>query len=278
MEEINEFNKKISELKSSLDIATPLKIVVINVCAVVSSRLDLQTLYDNRHLRDTWSFKYKPLDKKNVSSEIIVKTKTKTTKIKKDKSESTFYNCIIIDFKYNNLNISCKVFPNGKLQITGLKTISDAHEIPVLLFNFIKDVKQTNIYLKDQKIGMINSNFLFNKTINQELLKNIINDKYKYNGTDGFFRIATFNPEQFPGINIKFWTEATRLRYKKYFNNDLNIKHKKIPTSKIDGQISIFIFRTGKVTITAAKTTNELAEAYLCITSLVYKHKEVLIN
>jgi len=270
MEEIKTFNDKVSNIKT--DIATPLKIAVFTVCATISTKIDLQKLYDYRHLRNLWAFKYKPQDKKNIVPEII----SRDNKEKNKELDNTFYNSIKISFTYNDSNISCKVFPNGKLHVAGSRTIEIAHEIPNLLYLFIKEIEPISCPIIDQKIVMIKTNFSFNKKINQELLKNIINEKYRYDGSSGFFRLATFYPEQFPGINIKFWSLRTRSYYKNKFT-ETNSKSNKIPTNKIDGQLSIFIFRSGKVSITAANI-NDLAESYFCITDIVRRHNEVLIN
>jgi TATA-box binding protein (TBP) (component of TFIID and TFIIIB) len=43
---------------------------------------------------------------------------------------------------------------------------------------------------------------------------------------------------------------------------------------KLTGQVSIFIFRSGKGTITGAKNTDDLLEAYQAITNFIRNNKE----
>jgi TATA-box binding protein (TBP) (component of TFIID and TFIIIB) len=116
---------------------------------------------------------------------------------------------------------------------------------------------------------MINSNFSFEKGILQERLKTIINN-FKFEGKEkpGYvWRMASFQPEKYSGINIRYMTKRCRDSTSVLF-----LEGKKLPL-KLDGQVSVFIFRSGKGTITGAKNTTDLLETYLAITDLVRKNK-----
>ncbi len=131
-----------------------------------------------------------------------------------------------------------------------------------------------NFDLTNIRISMINSNFVFQHKIDnkikqvgiiQDHLKDLINNN-KFEGKEvpnRKWRIATYQPEKYAGVNIKYWTEKARNKYASYF-----AEGKKLP-KKIDGQISIFVFRSGKGTITAAKNSKDLLEAYRAICNLV---------
>lgn len=119
---------------------------------------------------------------------------------------------------------------------------------------------------------MINSNFSFEKGIVQERLKTIIND-FKFEGKeqpDYVWRMASYQPERYSGINARYMTKYCRDSI-----SDLFLDNKKIP-KKLSGQVSVFVFRSGKGTITGAKNTKDLLETYQVITELVRKNKERL--
>ena len=120
---------------------------------------------------------------------------------------------------------------------------------------------------------MINSNFIFEKGILQERLKTIINNN-RFDG-DGdarkIWRMASFQPEKYSGVNARYMTERCRKEYTNYY-----LEGKKIPL-KLDGQVSVFVFRSGKGTITGAKNTKDLLETYKAITELVRNNKKQLL-
>ena len=139
-----------------------------------------------------------------------------------------------------------------------------------------------SLKLQDVRIVMINSNFVFQHAndqgtiaqtgIIQERLKNIINNN-KFEGKEDpnrQWRMATYQPEKYAGVNIRYWTKTARQRYASYFTDG-----RKLP-KKIEGQIGIFVFRSGKGTITAAKNSKDLLEAYQSICKLVRENSDEL--
>jgi len=128
--------------------------------------------------------------------------------------------------------------------------------------NVISDLE--NFFVSNVRIVMINSNFSFGSNISQERLKNIMNnDKYSTENPENVWRIASFQPEKYTGLNSKYLTSDFR------HSNTLT----ELP-KKIDEQVSILVFRSGKVTITGAKNTTDLLEAYKTITNLVRTNKD----
>lgn len=257
-------NKCITPISSKLSIS------VMTLCGSLGSPINILELFDYYidigH--DLFDLYYVPNTKKNGQN------------INKN---NAFYNCLNITFYYKDINsieskIAAKIFPNGSIQIPGCKTIDAVHKTPKIIYNFIKSYSELckhkypniikepeNFILSNMRIVMINSNFSFNNKINQERIKNIINN-LKYDGTDKEeykWRIATFQPEKYSGVNIRYITKKSRD----------SLLNKQIP-SKLEGQISIFIFRSGKCTITGSKNTNELLEAYKAITDLAFKYKD----
>ena len=286
LEDEETFYSNLSKCKTEDKIATELVVAVMTVCGSLGSPIDLLEIFD--YYMDI------NVDESNESSicETFELSYVPNSKKSKGDKNKAFYNCLNITFYYRDLDsieskIAAKVFPNGSIQLPGCKTIDTVHRAPEILFNFIEDIaKECRIKkptaqviknpktfkLKNVRIVMINSNFSFEKGILQERLKTTINN-FKFEGKEkpGYiWRMASFQPEKYSGANIRYMTKRCRDETANSF-----LQGKKIPI-KLDGQVSIFIFRSGKGTITGAKNTKDLLETYLAITDLVRKNKNYL--
>lgn len=271
------FNRNLSKCKTSDNIASELVVAVMTVCGSLGSPIDLLEIFDYYMDVGCESFElsYVPNSKKS----------------KGDKNKA-FYNCLNVTFYYKDIysvesKIAAKVFPNGSIQLPGCKTIDTVHKAPEIIFNFIRDIAKEckqkkpeadvikNIEtfgLTNVRIVMINSNFSFEKGILQERLKALINSN-KFEGKDNpnhQWRMASFQPEKYSGVNIRYLTNVCRKQIASLYQEG-----KPIPL-KLEGQVSIFVFRSGKGTITGAKTTKDLLEAYNAINTLVRNNKKTL--
>lgn len=231
------------------------------------------------------------IDKENYIR-LVYNPNSRKSKQKKQKGMDAFYNSLKIEFMANKSNISGKIFPNGKLHITGSKTIRSANNSPVIIYDFIKKycydsvVDKDNFCIKDVEISMINTNFKFNKMVNRDNLNRIINENNLLNGGD--WRKSTFQPNLYPGVNAQFWSQSAKDKYLHILTNENggqlenkkgSTKRIKIVPKKIDGQTAIFIFRPGSVIITGAKSIDQLSDAYNSIVKLVRNHEyEVLYD
>ncbi len=269
------YYSNLSKCKTDDKIASELIVAVMTVCGSVGSEIDLLEIFDYYIEEGCGLFElsYVPNSKKS----------------KDGKKNKAFYNCLNVVFHYKDIDkveskIASKIFPNGSIQLPGCRTIDSVHKTPEILFNFIKDISEKccikktgtkviknpeTFKLQNVRIVMINSNFIFEKGILQERLKNIINDD-KFDGKDGLWRMASFQPEKYSGMNARFLTLHCREKNKELFSEG-----KKIPM-KLEGQVSVFVFRSGKGTITGAKNTSDLLETYKEITNLVRQNKSHL--
>ncbi len=289
LETEKKFFENLKRCKTDDNIASELIVAVITLCGSIGSAINLEEIFN--YYNSNKCFCKNNCEKKcdryldNYELNYVLNTKTdEDTVVKK-----AFYNCLNVTFFYIDVKmvkskIAAKVFPNGSIQIPGCRTIDSVHNTPVSVYEFIKnmDIKcrnknpdltiirdPPNFKLKDLRIVMINSNFTFCKKILQEQLKDLLNE-YKYNGIDddNVWRMISFQPEKYSGINIRYLTKKCRdLIKQNYLNGD------RIPI-KLDGQVSIFIFRSGKGTITGAKNTDDLVEAYEAITNFLRNNTE----
>ncbi len=264
MESEEIFNKNILACHTDDDVATKIVIASMTVCANLGTSIDLLKIFD-----------YYCSNKLNFFElNYVPNSKHSTVK--------AFYNCLTVTFYINKIKISAKVFPNGSIQIPGCVNYDIIHKSSHMIHKFISVMAErcegtvindlNNFSVQNIRIVNIISNFTFNYPIIQERLKNIINQN-RFEGIindTNVWRIASFQPEKYSGINIKYFTLKLRKQYSEKF-----LKKEKIP-SKLDGQISIFVFKSGKGTITGSKNTEELLEAYLAITNVLRINQDEL--
>ena len=188
-------------------------------------------------------------------------------------NSKVFYNqsTLIIWSESSKKVVNLKLFKNGSIQMSGCKNIDDCINVLNILSNklnttyavmennkviekpFIIDNK--NINITDFKIILINSNFKIPFLIKREVLYNILIEK---------------------NINC---------RYEPCIHACVNIKFSEnIPTEK--KPVSIFVFQSGNIIITGAKTIDVIPKAYDYIknilnenlTKIIKKDLDILID
>lgn len=170
------------------------------------------------------------------------KTNKDCTFTKRGKVKKSFYNQTTITYKTFTTK-SIKVFSNGKLQITGVTSLTETLKTIDMISYILKNSNRSIIngepdvhMMKNISIEMINSNFNYAKEIDLKTLRNIM----KADGYD-----VTYDPDTYPCIN-----------------------------AKING-ISVFIFGTGNVVITGAKTLNGIQKTLETVTNIFNANKNI---
>ena len=212
-------------------------------------------------------------EKLNKFNIISYKPGSKKSKVPKKKGTDVFYNSLeiklgIIDRTKDPVvhsNISIFIFRNGKVKIAGAKTINTVHitidELSELIGentseNSTENSTENTTTLKAEniKIQMICSDFKIKPSIKnqegwcikQELLKNILVKEHSLS--------ATFSAlSRYPGINLKYPSMIEK-----------------------DKQISLLIFRSGSIIITAAKNAKDIANCYSFIVKVISKYSKEL--
>lgn len=155
--------------------------------------------------------------------------------------------------------ISCKVFRNGVVQLSGLRSYEDQFRV--------KDIFASVGYmsLEQFKIAMINTNYAINRPLNL------------YNTAIYFKQYGlhiSFDPQRLRGVHVKYMYKeeghqdgkCTCLQYGKEpgpsekKEPDIIKKKRKKKCECIP--ITIMLFATGKIVITGAKDIKQTIEAY----------------
>ena len=312
--------KKISELENAKDLdifiknihskefASPLAINLLVICGTLNTHLDLKYLYEEyekRKNKDIFSLVLNDLideEKYYTDFDDLFKLKynpkSKKSKTKKKRGNDTFYNCIVANLKINDENgkinnISIKLSSNGSIQYTGSRTIRIAHKVPKLITKFLYSYEKSILFPQffnpnNLRIVMYNTIFKFNfsknRKLNQEKVKNFINNNKILNSgkvvTGNKWISATFQPGSYPGVNSRFLNQSVIEKYTDENQNWIgpDISDSKKKTFKLEGKASVFIFSSGQVIITGVKEKETLIEAYYETVKIVKEHFDECTN
>jgi len=260
--DVNEEFQYIDNLTLSLEsLPSNMSISTISVTGKINCKMILENidkyikLSDDGILSVKYGGKYRSLEKK--------------LKSRKKKDIRCFENQLTMEVRVNgDKKINVKIFKNGSFQMTGCKSIKDCNTVlnrlirklrnvyaiidvendKILEKAFMEDINEIEgIKVNGFKIDMINSNFRVPYLINREALYNILLGQ-KIN--------CRYEPCIHACVNIKYPIE-----------ND--------PNNKV---VSIFVFQSGNIIITGARTREQINSSYNYITNILTIHHDRIVK
>ena len=197
--------------------------------------------------------------KYNKNNNLIERSIEKISNMKKRKKpKKYFYNQCTVLINTGTKTVNLKLFLNGKIQMTGCKSLQDAQIALRVLSEELKKEKyilvdsklvqkeiinNINFKINEPNIELINSVFQTGINIDRDKLHQILVNEYNIQ--------ATYQPVIYVGINSKF-------------------------IAKSGTKVSILIFQTGKIIITAAKTLQDIEDSYEFINMVFSEHQSVI--
>lgn len=247
--------KETPQVSSKFEILKPFSISTITLCSNFGTDIDLKTLseiYRNE-------IKYNPKGKKTL------------------KESECFYNSLIMNVvvKYQNYGyVSIKLFPNGKVQIAGCKTImSCAYTIRKAFSRVLKHncfVGKPRI--SESRIVMINSDFKISKEINQLGMCEVLNSLSIHNKQKpGNFTQINYQNAKYPAINAKVVSKEKINAYLEFTKTNYSSK-------KFQRVISVLIFRPGSIILTGGNNLNEYLEIYTELLSIINENDTSILE
>lgn len=233
------------------------KISTITATGSVNSLLDLNTLYETFQEDDNIIY-IEYGNSKSTTFSKGVNPKVANRKRKKTKETKRFDNQVTliirdignenIKMMYNRTDVNVKLFKNGNIQMTGLKTIEQGKEIVKFIVNKIKQfeniaINPDSLCVGTYKVQLINSDFRINKSILRSKLNYIINTEYKLE--------SVFEPCIYPGVKIKYmWNSMS--------NNGVCSCKGECECKKI----TIAVFQSGCIIITGSQNIQQIDDTY----------------
>lgn len=272
MDKTQNSKKGESKIGFSLDnLPDDLRISTMTITCNLNTLIDIQNVgkYIDLSFGSIVCVKYKTNNNKMDDNTVIrslIKIKKTRQKNKKKSKRQNFNNqaTLVVDVK-NKRTVNVKIFKNGAIQMTGCKSIDDFNHALNIVCSELK--KKKAVYEKQSKsiipkyfvsnhesveiskvtnfkIVMINSNFNVGFLIDREKLHGLLIKS-------GVRSIL--EPNIHACVNIKF-----------------NYKNKDI--------ISVFVFESGSIIITGAKTENHIIEAYKFITKILFENYDTIVK
>jgi TATA-box binding protein (TBP) (component of TFIID and TFIIIB) len=178
---------------------------------------------------------------------------------------------ILIDYNESYKKVNIKLFNNGSIQMTGLKSIDLGKKTLSQLLKIVKTMdenvydKQTEITLGEYSIALFNTDFDIGFKINRDRLNSYLLNMNIY---------TSFEPCIYPGVNIKYY----------YKSSNKNGKCECCPTCNGNGKdgsckkITIAVFNSGKIIITGGRNYNQCYEAFQFISKILKEKKDQFID
>jgi len=216
-----------------------------------------------------------PAKRESKKTSNIAKSSTEKVAKRTDFYNSLTWRFIVVDGD-GAMNLAVKIFPNGRLHITGLRSIKACSAVPHVVMRYLADIGGATKGKDSAPPGvvstqthMIHTSFhLFNHStdyvIKQKELSRLLLEKYRFEN-DSFVRSAEFNPSRHAGINIKWISKE----------NQVGIDPD--DTKKPAGQISIFVFESGATIITGGKEISDYKPVCKWLIKVLNENKSVVV-
>ena len=210
----------------------------------IAGEIDLSDIFEKLDVND--SVKFIQFKEKNKG---VMTTKKK----RKNNPKKTFYNQITLHVFYDKM-VNVKIFNNGKIQMTGLKSEKMGDNIIQIVKDNIKHSDLIEIYDKKDfyKTVLINSDFDIKYKVDREKL-------HDYMINIGIY--SSYEPCFYPGVNIKYY-------YNSLYDDGICMCENRC-NGKGDGdgdglckKITIAVFNSGKIIITGGQSFNQIETAY----------------
>lgn len=242
-----------------------LRISVITATAKLSKSIHLENLYKCLEINDKIHYVEYKCENKGYS--------VKSTKKKRKKREKkSFYNQVTIHV-FDDKIVNLKIFNNGKLQMTGLKSIESGKQT---IETFIREISDKNrevyegedIEYSDYKIAMINSDFDIKYKVDRERLHRHVVE---------MGMCSSYEPTIYPGVNMKYYYNKNNTDGICCCNTMCNGK------GNADGdgnckRVTISVFNSGKIIITGGNHLDQLKTCYKFISGVLKDRKKFQMN
>lgn len=238
-------------------------ISTITAVACVNTLVTLKALFDALTIDQTFAF---------VRLSVLQKGEPIRKRRKPPKYGSALVeNQVTIVMAHNGYHINAKVFRTGMVQITGARTIVDAHECICALIQKIKEDAPcalhncvTDVSISNFRVCLINTDFRAPYKISCRLLYEFLTSTQKLS--------ATYDPNVYSGVVIRF-------RLNKNQGSTGVCKCDLVCKGKGDGEttckkITVSVFHSGCIIITGAVSYEQVHFVYEYLCNLLLKNKD----
>jgi len=268
---------------------TPYTLSTVTATGSIGCYLNLMSLYQNIHIDDLndsstkrdgftyieWGQKNNNTMCKGFHKKMFINHKTRIEGKRFDKQASVIlrkYNPISDTYLYQNV----KIFYNGSVQITGLKSIDQGMWVLKYLIDTLKEHKtrDSNAYYNEEQFGenalkphnyiirLINTDFKLGYFVNRRALDQLMNNY-------GMFHV--FEAGHYPGVKISFYWNKNKEKQNGVCECPDKICSKRgkiLDTKNACKKITVIVFQSGSVIITGAQEMRQIDDTYACMNEI----------
>lgn len=251
--------------------ATPYRVSTITCNASVSSKVVLESFFEHVHIAPT-DFLWAEHGAKSRGTRPKKKKGGEGTKERKYFDNQVTVIVYVADGYYPNI----KLFRNGNIQMTGIRTPADGEQMVHRIANEVARIakeQDANIVKRiedivptDFTIRMINCDFGFPFKIRRKNLHLILMNQYQ--------NVCSFQPLTYPGVKLQyFWNKTASCR-----NGICPCERDCFGKGSGSGEgeckkVTVAIFDSGKILITGANSFDQVNDAYRYICSIIQHHQ-----
>lgn len=268
---------------------TPYRISTITATGAVNTELDLDILFNHFKIliiengvdktpEHKYGIVYAEYSKRKSETYFTNFSKKFLSQKRKENKSKRFDNQLTVIYKYSDESLmNIKMFKNGNIQITGVKSIQDGNKMIDILISIIKNISKdepeavkdiSKMANNNYKVALINSDFKIGFEIKRDKLYTILINNYQNK--------CSFEPCIYPGVKIQyFWNSHNHKK------NGVCCCKNQCLIGKNDGhgeskckKITIAVFQSGCIIITGAQTTEQIDEVYEFICNVLNTHIE----
>ena len=241
---------------------TPYKISTITATGSLNSLIDLESFYNEIDVVDAESDGIIYVEYGKKKSESLSKGYNKKHAIARRKNKALikrFDNQATVIIKTGILSVNVKVFKNGNVQMTGLKTIEQGRDTVQKIVDAISNIFETKgisvvedihkMVACNYAIRLINSDFRIGIEIKRDKLNQLLRSEYSVS--------SSFEPCIYPGVKIQY-----------YWNPKEDTRGVGLGDLE-DKKITIAVFQSGCIIITGAQQLDQIDMAYEFICSII---------
>jgi len=257
------------------------KISTITATGSIHTDVDLRALFDHIDVIpiDSSSPGIIFMEYGNSKSEIIskgmnYKKKNRGKDVKRFDNQATMIIKMTSDSKYF---VNAKMFKNGNVQMTGIKSVNDGVSAVDIVIDMIRKThieKGVTSVINDinsmmnckYEIRLINSDFRVNFEIKREKLHAAL--------TENYHNKCTYEPCIYPGVKLQyFWNKQANENGNCHCMPSCVGKGKGCGTNDCK-KITVAIFQSGCVIITGASSEEQVSECYKYICRILETHMD----
>lgn len=261
---------------------SPLRISTITTTGQLGTKIQLDALFNQIQILEYWDLNDGIL--KMEFNGKVKGTSFKDIMLKPKETKTSFFNqaTLVVRREVSPLNwkeINVKLFRNGGVQMTGVRSIAMASETLHWLIPYLQEIcTDTPIFptpprIHKEQVQLVNTDFSIGAKVRRDALHRILTDKYRLN--------SSYESAIYQGVKTKYFYNAERPA-----GASLGLcACDKLCKGTGDGskkgackKITISPFQTGQVIITGARTMEQINEAYEFIKGVFRDNAEEILR